>query len=351
MTVNHAEGTSLDEAIVNYTNDCLFTQMKPVLFTDLIHEFKLHPRVAKRCMYQYYQQSHGLKYHCVIVCCFRNGLIKVINDVDEISSADGLIDCFIYAFNPMDEFIPLNKAVDQSAVLTIVNPYKLQHCNIKRSQTTEEKSKPAEKSPRPIIRPHTEPAQKETKPPLKSKNMGLKSTELLARMRREREEKEIVRQQELMDRNSKPVSQKKCAATEQQLSELQDMFDNDEDEEMQDFISKEETPSPDLEDVLNTTAEDSLLEVQPQTKKNSENHTMNDDINNNNNSESIPEPKKTVTTHVDADGYMVAERKLEQTPKSASTRVRRPADAPQRSKPAKKIKHKQESIESFFRKR
>lgn len=337
----------MDEAI-EFINDRLFTEEKPVLFTDIIHKFHIGPSSAKKSMYDYYESNKTLKYNCIILCCYKDR-IKIVHDVNHVDSQESLIDCFIYAFSPMEEFIPVNLATDQRGA--IQNPNKVVIPEA-RSKTLEEE--PSDnKTSRASVRSKTVPqTNKDAKPkpvppkkgqePAKSKNNMLKSTAILAKMRKDREDKEAQRQKELAERKEKEEQDRK-AKNDAQMKELNQMFvqdsDEDEDEQRQESEKPTSTVEPDeLQEILDSTAEESLLkqsqsqEEPPKVKQ---------------------EPKDT--SYVDEDGYTVTNRPTNGPSTSTPAKTRkRPGTSTQTSqqqskKPAQR-KKTQGTLESFFKK-
>ncbi|GAV54383.1 hypothetical protein ZYGR_0AL01150 [Zygosaccharomyces rouxii] len=340
------------EEAIEFINERLFTEEKPVLFTDLIHKFRIGPSKAKKTMYVYYESNKTLKYNCVIVCCYKDR-IKIVHDVNHVDSQESLIDCFIYAFNPMEEFIPVNPVVDQREYLSIQNPYKLVVPEL-RSKTVEEE--PTNKAvPKPSIRSKTVPQttkdekskpvppkkQQQQQPPAKSKDNMLKSTALLAKMRADRENKEAQRQKELAQRREREEQENK-SKNDAQMKELNQMFVEDSDENDENQRQESDRPTstvePDeLEEILDSTAEESLLKQ----------------------SQSQEEPPKVKqepqdASYVDEDGYIVTNRSANNSSTStpAQSRKRPGSSTPtlhQQSKKPAQRKKTQGTLESFFK--
>lgn len=341
------------EKAIEYINEKLFTEEKPVVFTDLIFRFKIGPSKAKALMYAYYKQNSTTKFNCIIVCVSKNGKIRVVHDVNSLEDQDSLVDCFIYAFNPMEVFTPVSIARDQHDCLSIKNPYELQVVT-RRSKTVD--AEPTKKQTAvPVTRSKTvpesrEPARKQRSKPI---DTGLKSTALLAKMRGEREDKERKRQEELKKRRQEQLLQetkndKKRVA---QMQELNSMFDEEEEEESQ----KDHSPPPEkqqpqmpetprstsvnreeIENLLDTTAEDSLM---------------------NNDKQPTPEPKpEPDSSYIDEDGYIVTNRAATSTPPPApKASHKRPQPTPRTEVPPKKRAPKarktQGTLESFFKRK
>ena len=246
--------TAMLEQAIEYINDRLFTDEKPVLFTDLVHKFQIGPSKAKETMYAYYKDNQTTKFNCIIVCCYTDK-IKVVHDVNHVESQDSLVDCFIYAFNPMEEFTPVNLAYDQRDYLTIKNPHRLIVPEV-RSKTLEQEPVTNKDNRRSITaRSRTAPETKEEKsvpqkPTAKTKSTGLRSTALLAKMRADREEKEAQRQKELEERRQQQAEEDRERNTAQ-MSELNKMFvsDSDEDETHQREKSTSTVDKNDLEEI------------------------------------------------------------------------------------------------------
>ncbi|CCK71827.1 DNA polymerase delta subunit POL32 KNAG_0I00360 [Huiozyma naganishii CBS 8797] len=347
----------MDTAVIDFINDRLLTQVKPLVFTELIARFAVGPSAAKKLMYKYYTEVTTVKYNCIIVCCYSDNTIKVIRDLALVEADNGddaqLTDCFIYALNPMDQFTPVNLALAPEAVSTaIVTPYTLvrgepapakqddtQGSTVPRAKTVEDHRDPVPETRAPQ-RSSTVPAAAE--PALqKPKTMGLRSTELLAKMKRMREDKESVRQEELSkrrkeERESREKRVQSDPTRKAQIQQLNKLFTEDDDdddveEQQQEPLKKENTPvtinEAELEELLDTTADDSLLEVNaPKTQ---------------------PQPQKQ-ETYVDEDGYKVTTR-APQAPAKVSRPVKRSVAPPARA-PVKR-QTKQGSIESFFKRK
>ncbi|CCK73461.1 DNA polymerase delta subunit POL32 NDAI_0G04780 [Naumovozyma dairenensis CBS 421] len=408
-----------EEKITEYINEKLFTEIKPVLFTDLIAHFKIGPSRAKKFMYSYYKSTStvtNVKFNCILMCCYSNGTIKLINDLKEVTpneneNANGneMVDCFIYAFNPMDTFIPVNIIVDQLGSLSIKNPYKLTISEkslkaidtrtLQRSKTVNASSSvSATTSPRGINRATTVPdtldatkrADKveadrriETPPVKKAKkSMGLKSTVLLEKMRKNREAKEAERQMELKKRREEALVKqvKKDPKMKAQMDELNKLFVEDdeegEDDDLQNIssdekvvsesiplstgddeseepeivpknnnIEKKKSDTTDMEAIFDTTAEESLLEISNPTVV----AKGQDEV-------EREEESAANSSYVDEDGYIVTKRPAVSTPSQPSKRqqtrpIGKTTTPVSRSKRpgSSSGKKKQGSIESFFK--
>lgn len=345
----------MSEKVFEYINEKLFTEEQPVLFTDLIFRFKVGPSKAKSLMYGYYKQNTNTKFNCIIICVSGNGNIKVIQDLSNVDDAEALVDCFIYAFNPMDAFTPVSTARDLQDLLPIRNPYELK-VTAKRAKTVEVQPT-VEPKPVPAARSRTVPESRETtkKQPVKSKDSGLRSTAILAKMRGEREKKERERReglnrrrQEQLERDTK--NDKKRSA---QMEELNNLFDDEESMTGDDPLpsspveSRDETPvkeesepidKQELEELLETTTQDSLMH------------------------NSTTEPARNTPGHgadaessyVDEDGYTVTvtNRVATSTPpakRPASVSATKP-DIPTKKR-APRPKRTQGTLESFFKKK
>lgn len=338
------------EEVFEYINERLFTEEKPVLFTDLICRFKVGPSRAKYLMYSYYKQNTSTKFNCIIICVDKDRNIKVVNDLDTFDDQQTLADCFIYAFNTTDILTPVSVARDLQDVLPIRNCFELKFVS-KRAKTLDTAT--TKPSPVPVARSRTVPEAKETakKPPAKSKDTGLRSTAILAKMRGERERKERERREELERRRQEQVERetKKDKKRSAQMEELSNLFDEDED--MTDENEREMTEEPatetsdreestpmdkqELEELLETTADDSLM----QTK----------------NEEDTPGTRPDAdSSYVDEDGYTVTNRAATSTPpqkvpqKRPSTAIK--PDIPSK-RSATKGKRTQGTLENFFKKR
>lgn len=332
----------MTEKVVEYINERLFTEEKPVVFTDLVFQFKVGPSKAKALMYTYYKQNTTTKFNCIIVCVFQNGSVRVVHDVNNIEDQDSLVDCFIYAFNPMEVFTPVSIARDQHDCLTIKNPYELQVVT-KRSKTVE--AEPTEKQTSvPVSRSRTVPERRGTsKKPVKAKETGLKSTAILAKMRGERESKEKTRQEELKKRRQEQLEQetKKDKKRSPQMEELNSMFDEESDEDM----TKDETPATEVE-VQKTPERPKSTSIDQEEIENLLETTAEDSLMTNN------EKQEPNSSYVDEDGYIVTNRAATSTPPPPKKRPQ-PAsktDVPVKKR-ASKTKKTQGTLESFFKKR
>ncbi|QLQ82588.1 hypothetical protein HG537_0H03510 [Torulaspora globosa] len=330
------------DEVFEYINERLFTEEKPVLFTDLIYRFKVGPSRAKYLMYSYYRQNTSTKFNCIIVCVDKDGNIKVVNDLNGFDDEESLADCFIYAFNTTDIFTPVSVARDLQDVLPVRNCFELKVVS-KRAKTLDA-GPPVKRNSVPIARSRTVPEAKENGKKAKSKETGLRSTAILAKMRGERERKERERRQELERRRQEQMERetqndKKRSA---QMEELNGLFDNDE----EDMASASETPDreestpmdkQELEELLETTADDSLM----QTKNEDEQDT--------------PQTRADAdSSYVDEDGYTVTNRAASSTPpqkpaQKRSSTVSKPDN--QAHKRPNKGKRTQGTLESFFKKR
>lgn len=364
-----------EETFSHYISERLFTDVKPVMITDLINKFKCGPNKAKKAMYAYYKDTKNVKFQCIIIACYKDDKIKIINDIQNIENQDQLTDCFIYAFNPTEVFNPVNIPVDQYDHLLFKNPNKLKiqmetesqtqtQTPAARSKTVETKSTGIPTTTKQAQRSKTEPEEVKPKKETKKKDMGLKSTALLARMRKERVEKETNRIEELRKRKQEDAAKREEKVNSDpkraaQLDELNQLFVNDEDVDdddamevdapikidssavesspkKQSVIKGSSTTETELEEILDTTAEESLLELSQETNKNEP-----------------AEPVEEVTTYVDKDGYMVTKKNPNITTEKPKSNKRTPVSSLMNSssKLAKKAqgKKKQGSIESFFK--
>ncbi|CAB4254666.1 similar to Saccharomyces cerevisiae YJR043C POL32 Third subunit of DNA polymerase delta, involved in chromosomal DNA replication [Maudiozyma barnettii] len=376
-----------DEDYSKFISEKLFTKVKPVIFTDLINEFKCGPNKAKSQMYSYYKNTSNVKFQCVLVACYSNDKIKIINDVNNIENQDKMTDCFIYAFNPMDVFNPVNDALVRMDDLLIKNPNKIsiesnsinKAPELTRTKTVDNEIKP-KKVLDEIKRSNTLPEanykiKKEEHIKEKKQESKLRPTELLAKMRQEREQKEKDRQEELKKRKDEQAQQKmksdpKAAA---QIKELNDIFAND---DMSDYVDEDDknmakatiddditqsspqntnkiqqsTINPsDLEEILDTTGEESLLMFSQNEKKQA---PAKGKTEHNTNKE-----EEEVTTYLDEDGYMVTKKstnKCEPIAKAESRKRSSPIASSLKSS-VKKVKmapakRKQGSLDFFFKK-
>lgn len=373
---------SVDE-YSEYISDRLFSEVKPVIFTDLINNFKCGPNKAKSEMYAYYKNTKNVKFQCVIVACYSNDTIKIINDLNNIDDQDKMSDCFIYAFNPMDVFNPVNDTIVNYEDLRIQNPNKVKIIGNKgetevvpsRAKTLDKNTTDDKPVSGPPKRSSTVPAKLnasniEKKDEPKKKEGKLRPTELLAKMRKERQEKEANRQEELKRRKEEQEQQRlkndpKIAA---QMKDLNDIFGDD---DLDDYESEEPSKkmtnsdivsesSPqklrtdntkttinasDLEEILDTTGEESLLMLsqnQTDSKKKQEKKKA--------------EEEEEVSTYMDEDGYMVTKKTTKNPipPKSETKRkLQPPSSSESTAKKAKAVpaKKKQGSLDFFFKKK
>lgn len=343
----------MSEEAFEYINERLFTEEKPVLFTDLIFRFKIGPSKAKQLMYSYYRQNTSTKFNCIIICVDEHGNIKVVYDLNSFDDQQTLVDCFIYAFNPLEVFTPVSVARDMQEVLPVRNCYELK-VEPKRAKTLDAQPK-VERTAVPPARSRTVPETKEPakKPATKGKETGLRSTAILAKMRGERERKERERREELQKRRDEELQRatKNDPKRSAQMEELNSLFDGDEDDEqMTDGEPIADRSSPEreesmpidkqeLEELLETTAEDSLM------------HTRNEEPVRDA-AETKPGPD---SSYVDEDGYIVTNRAATSTPPPRRPAPKRPHPAPQPEIPKKtrlpKTKKSQPTLENFFKKR
>lgn len=388
--------SDLATEVKHFIEERLFTQVKPVIFSDLIGKFKIGPSSAKRTMYQYYKDNTNSKYNCVIICCYENGSIKVINDLNNIEDQNSILDCFIYAFNPMDEFIPTNTIINNYENLLIKNPYKLHDIPISseskesgpiRSKTednavTDRTSSSAINSHFGRARTIPESTSKngeaennvvESVKQKKKKDMGLRSTALLAKMRQEREEKEAERQNELNKRRQEQQDKlNNDPKRKSQMDELNKLFVDDDEEEEEQITNKKEDidtlsnrkglvkeenikalKEKELEELLDTTAEESLLEISKGALESPSKLTTSP-TNVTEHSSPHTKPEEKATSYVDEDGYIVTKKPVPATPvKTPTTATKRKlgTSSLSSSKSGPPSKKKQGSIESFFKRK
>ncbi len=390
---------------IEYINDELFNKCHSVIFTDLMNKFKIGSSNAKQIMYNYYKDTTTMKFNLVIIMCFKDGTVKVVSDLNEQNNGDDngneLMDCFIYGFNPNNEFIPINDLKDETGSNLITNPYKLVSeykspakttttttttTSVKRSQT-DTKMGIGKSTFQPgstnnnssSIRSKTEP-QANAKP---KKSTGLRSTEILAKMKKAREAKETERQNELKHRREEENANKlqqlnKDPKRKAQMDDLNKLFvDSDDDAkdidepETESEKKKKNTTIDDseLEGLLETTAEESLLEI----KKDGDfpGNGIKEEVTSSqpDNSSKDASTKKTplgdesieeiTSTYVDKDGYIVTKRQptaatpAKKSPAKLKSKVSstlsRFAVSKKGTPPPAKKKIKQGSIESFFK--
>lgn len=190
--------------------------------------------------------------------------------------------------------------------------------------------------------------------------MGLRSTALLARMKKDRDDKEASRQNELRKRKEENMQKinKENPERVAQMEKLNSLFVEDdlEDEELDEntrpkspekaAVEDNDKNSNDLEDLLETTAEDSLMEV-PKAKQTERSVT-----------EISKEPKaeEESSSFIDEDGYIVTKRPATSTPPRKSSPVTKRAlsskqQEPSSSSSSSKRSKKQGTLESFFKRK
>ncbi|SCU98249.1 LAFA_0G16600g1_1 [Lachancea sp. 'fantastica'] len=339
----------MDSDINKYIHSRVIEDVQVVLFTDVMAKFSVNSTKAKMAMFDFYKTTTS-KVHCVIVCAYNDGLVRIVNDLDKFEDSDSILDAFIYAFNPMEHFSPVNSMVKRPvAVANFFKPIVQDPVPSSASETTK-KSVEIEKaapSSRPTARAKTLPSKLDgPKPqpqePAKKKKTGeLRSTALLQKMRQECEDKERERVEEL--RKRRQLQQDRLNNDPKRKKELEDlsaMFDSDEDNAEQEQQSSNEeaieaeiseTPAPteaELGDLLETTAEESLIEIKPPELPEEQN----------------AEPE----TYLDEEGYTVTRRPAQ---RAASTPVKRSARVVTSSVESSSKKPKQQSLMNFFNKR
>ncbi|SCU84769.1 LAMI_0C08812g1_1 [Lachancea mirantina] len=360
----------MGDEVSKYIHSKLFADSQEVLFTDVMNEFQVSSSRAKKEMYEFYKITKS-KVGCIIVCCFKSGVVEVVRDVLNFESNHDVLDLFIYAFSPMANFSPVNKP--STRPLGIENCYKLEFKvpppkEVEEPQRTVRRAKTHEIStPKTLgvqrAKTHPEPSKKP------EKSMGLQSTKLRERMRDQRGAKEKERLEALRKRKqAQEESLKKDPKREKQLRELSKMFEDDGDSDGEtarpetrsetvksdsssDFTVEasvqleripERTPGPadqeELGKLLETTAEESLVEV-PWPDKSAP--------------KSPEKASEEPTSFVDEDGYIVTNR---QTQRATSTPAKRrhhvEMSAPREQQPQQPPKKKvQQSVMSFFGKK
>ncbi|CEP62270.1 DNA polymerase delta subunit POL32 LALA0_S05e01684g [Lachancea lanzarotensis] len=348
----------MDSNISKYIHTRVIEDVQVVLFTDVMAEFSVNSSKAKTAMYDFYKTTTS-KVHCVIVCAYNSGLVRIVNDLDNFEDSDSILDAFIYAFNPMEQFSPVNSMVKRPvAVANFYKPTVESDIPSIANEDTDKSvkvEKPAA-SNRSTIRAHTLPSKlggaksQPQDPPKKKKTGELRSTALLQKMRQEREDKERERLEEL--RKRRQLQQDRANNDPKRKKELEDlsaMFDSDEEnanEQEQQASSVDvsepeisETPVPteaELGDILETTAEESLVEVKPpgQDQETGSQQPEQDSA----------EPE----TYLDDEGYTVTRRPAQ---RAASTPVKRSARVVPSSAESASKKPKQQSLMNFFNKR
>ncbi|CCE62078.1 hypothetical protein TPHA_0B04060 [Tetrapisispora phaffii CBS 4417] len=364
---------TLNTKIIEFINERLFTDVQAVQFQDLMSAFAVSHLQAKGFMYEYYKQTTGMKFNCVILCVFKDGDMKIVNDISSFDSLNqDIVDCFIYAFNPMKEYIPMSSISDHYKSLTIKNSVeykgKIAEVNVassvpkivNRSHTADVSESKGTSTMSQRSKTIAADGKNEAKSvklnssTTKSKpGSSLRSTEILAKMKRAREEKEEERQNELKKRkdeqNKKMQNDPK---RKKQLESLKGIFDDeDEDdvelaseaadastqethlktEEEKKVPAKTEKDYENLEDLLDTTAEESLLGIKnPSSPKKVE--ALDEE-------ENKEVPEEVSSSFVDEEGYIVTQRPAPKT-KTPSKSKQKPKTLPSS---ANKDKIKQES--------
>lgn len=370
----------LDEKVKEFINERLFSAVRPVLFTDLVHEFGKSVDWAKSAMFSYYKGTgDNVKFHCVIVCCLSGGAVAVVQDLGRVEAmSEEITDCFIYAFNPMEGVIPFNE-VHRDDFITIRNNYEVVYSEVKKERDLSPKkpvSRPsvaaaasaAAAAPVPVPAAPAGTANKDTK---KKKDMGLRSTALLARMRKEREDKEQERQAELKRRREETQKREleRDPKRSKQMDELSKMFEDDDD--LMDMDDEEERPvtapvststkaqqtqldESEMEEIMDTTAEESLLEIknrqEPEASSQVTAEAPKPEPAPEAEAEAAAEPEPE--TYVDEDGYIVTKRPAQQqAPPKPTPKATKPPVRSKTEPSAFKPKKKQGSIESFFKRK
>ncbi|SCU91418.1 LAME_0E12442g1_1 [Lachancea meyersii CBS 8951] len=354
---------------INKFIHCRLTEdVQVVLFTDLMAKFSITSNEAKAAMYDFYNATTS-KVHCVIVCGYKSGLIRIVDDLEKFEDDDSILDAFIYAFNPMDQFVPVNSMTKRPVAVS--NCYELAVETAVPSGTNMETKMGSETintgpNKRPTVRSQTlpsrltgsrpqSPAATKLQPKPAVKNTGeLRSTALLQKMRKEREDKERRRQDEL--RKRRKMQQDKVnndPKRKQELEELSAMFDSDEEEgdaegkqprsdppstnDANFFPSETAKPTEaELGELLETTAEESLVEIKPPSR---------------NQRAADEEPDKQgdePQTYLDEEGYTVTQRPAQ---RASSTPVKRSARIVPNISESVSKKPKQQSLMNFFNKR
>ncbi|SCV05015.1 LANO_0G16622g1_1 [Lachancea nothofagi CBS 11611] len=366
----------MNDEFSKYIHSRLIEDVQIVLFTDLMANFSICSGKAKKAMYDFYKTTTS-KVNCVIVCGYKNGLIQIIDNLKDFKDDDELLDVFIYAFNPMNQFVPVNAMVKRPVAIS--NCYEVAHeilpaapvvptkLDVEETEPStdvrpEQKSLPAG-TKRVATRAQTLPAKPrgskpQPKAPVKSAG-ELRSTVLLQKMRQEREDKERDRLEELHKRRQ--LQQQKAnndPKRKQEMEELSKMFDSEEEQEGSELEQREnehEESQPEQEDsepeqrenelpstlemanpteaelgeLLETTAEESLLEIKAEPRE--------------------PEAQEdTSLMFVDDEGYTVTQKPSQKT---SSTPVKRPTKAVSTPSEPESKKRKQQSLMNFFNKR
>lgn len=354
----------LEEKVKEYIDERLFSTT--VLFTDLVHEFGRSAEWAKSAMFSYYKSSGDkVKFHCVIVCCFKDG-VAVVQDLNKVQEMESEItDCFIYAFNPMEEFIPFTEVHRDDFIIRnsydIVFREKAAGASPVKKTTTSRTAAATTATPAVAV---AAPPPAAIAKPEKKKDMGLRSTALLARMRKEREDKELQRQTELKRRRAETQKREleRDPKKSKQMDELSKMFEDD-DDDLMDISEERPVTAPatsvtnnehnlnesEMEDLLETTTEDALLDAKgDESDEVIQEPPTTDPVN----AESKSEPE----TYIDEDGYTVTKRasppKEQHVPaKQKSKTAAKPSVRSKTEPTAFKPKKKQGSIESFFKRK
>lgn len=368
--------------ITKYINDRLFTDIQPVIYTDLTTNFQLTSSRAKRELYNYYCTTNG-KVSCVVVVVRANGSIQLVQD-SNVEDHD-IVDAFIYGFNPTEQFTCVNRPLVNHP-LTIKNCHEVsitKATNTRNAQRAKSVADPVT-APVPSRRSHTFPEVKpkqdktedenDNKKSDKFKNMGLQSTRLLQKMKQEREAKEQARLQELQKRKDNArCSTAVDTKTKKQNEELAKLFEDEDEDDDDTELKEEEKPNveeidtqpdcqvdtqqdnqidPDeLENLLDTTADESLMEISSLKKQQQQQQQRQEQ-------EQLQTPAKA-STYIDEDGYIVTQKPATPTKRttqrttqrnnvSQKTQTKRPQESATTKGPKKKV---QKSLMSFFGKK
>ncbi|AGO12284.1 AaceriAEL075Wp [[Ashbya] aceris (nom. inval.)] len=368
----------MSDSIQEFLNVQLIQNCQLATVTDLADKFDLDAGAAKRALLEYYSATKNKEVQRLIVCVYGTGTIRVVYDDADVHR-DGLTDAFLYGLSPSSN-LSLSTTVRSNP--TLKNPYTL--VAVPDDEGAPEppqrsRTEAVEDGPRPNVRGNqTYPAAAKPSPPKVGTpqakagkfETGLRSTAIIARMREDREKKERERQEELKKRR-----QKSTIVTEEkklQMAKLAQLFDGDSDsgdEEKggpdlaavlasQPSVSAPDVAAPsaapdqslDLEALLDTTADESLLSIHPDQGSPTRDSQAPEST------AALHESQPQSTTE-DEDGYLVTTKTQHSaSPAPSSSGAKRPAQRaggppPKSAKTAAPSKKVQSSLMNFFKKK
>ncbi|AEY96913.1 FAEL075Wp [Eremothecium gossypii FDAG1] len=367
----------MSDSIQEFLNVQLIQNCQLATVTDLADKFGLDAGAAKSALLAYHSATKNKEVHRLIVCVYSTGTIRVVCDDDDVPRED-LADVFLYGLSPSSS---LAISANVRSNPTLRNPYTL--VAVPDDEAAAEppqrsRTQAADAGPRPNLRGNqTYPAAAKPSPSKAGTaqakagkfDSGLRSTAIIARMREDREKKERERQEELKKRR-----QKSTIVTEEkklQIAKLAQLFDGDSDSGDEEMDGRDEeavlAPLPpvsapdvaapaaapdqtlDLEALLDTTADESLLSIHPD--QNSPTRGSQDHASTLTSLDAQPQ------STTDEDGYLVTTKILPSAPPAAlPSGAKRPAQRaggpPSKSaKTAPASKKVQSSLMNFFKKK